>query len=46
MRTINDSYEARFEGKTKGRIAVGNHSYGFEISGFNEYRITGRRYLK
>lgn len=46
MSAINESYKARFEGKVKGRIAVGNYSYSFEISGFNEYRITGRRYLK
>lgn len=46
MSAINESYKARFEGKTKGRIAVGNYSYSFEISGFNEYRIAGRRHLK
>lgn len=46
MSAINGSCKARFEGKAKGRIAVGNYSYSFEIPGFNEYRITGRRHLK
>lgn len=46
MSAINTNYKARFEGKTKGRIAVGNYAYTFEISEFNEYRITGRRRLE
>lgn len=46
MSAINTNYKARFEGKTKGRIAVGDYAYTFEISEFNEYRITGRRRLE
>ena len=43
---INSSYHARFEGQRKGRIAVGNYQYKFEISGFNEYRITGKEFIE
>ena len=43
---ISTNYRARFEGKTKGGIAVGDSVHTFEISVFNEYRITGRRRLE
>lgn len=43
---INMNYRAQFEGKTKGRIAVGDSAHTFKISVFNEYHITGRRRLE
>ncbi len=46
MSAINSSYHARYEGKRKGRIAVGNYRYTFEVSGFDEYRITGREFIE
>ena len=46
MSAINSSYHARFEGKAKAKIAVGDYLYSFEIAGFDDYRIVGRRRVK
>ena len=46
MSAINNVYHVRFEGKSKARIAVGNHVYTFELHGFDEYKITRKEPLE
>lgn len=45
MSAINNAYHARFEGKEKARIAIGDNLYTFEISDFGEYKITKKEPL-
>ena len=42
MSAINSNYYARFEGKAKAKIAVGDYLYSFEVTDFDDYRIVGK----